>query len=255
MGVFTTAGELAAIRTSGRIVSEALDEVAAAVKPGVTTAALDAIAERAIVRRGGTPAFKGYRGFQHALCTSMNDEVVHGIPSPQRALQAGDIVGLDLGVIYQGFYTDHAATVPVGEVDVASQKLIAASREALTEAIKLVSPSLQLGTLGARIQATVERHGFAVVRDLVGHGLGRQLHEEPKIPNFGEEGTGAFLKPGMLIAIEPMVTAGKYPVQLDDDGWTVRTADGSRSAHFEQTVLVTNGRPEIITPYGPHLKH
>lgn len=254
MGVFMQPRDVAAIRQSGAILAAALVDVARAVAPGVTTEALDRIAASAIRQRGGTGAFLGYLGFPKTLCVSLNDEVVHGIPRADRRLQLGDVVSLDLGVVYQGIYTDAACSLSVGPADPATRRLLSVTREALRRAVAGLRPGQRTGDLGALVQAYVESHGCGVVRDLVGHGIGRQLHEEPKVPNFGTTGMGETFVRGQLLAIEPMVTDGDWRVSIAADGWTVRTRDGSRAAHFEQTVYLTDHGAEVMTPYGQDLE-
>lgn len=240
--------EIARIRDASRIVAEVLQEVSAAISPGVTTGELDRIAERATLARGAQAAFKGYHGYPAVICVSVNDEVVHGIPSPKRALRAGDVVGLDFGVCYQGYYGDAASTVVVGQAPTGrAAKLLEVTRQALAAAIAAATPDARIGDLGHAVQSLVERSGFSVVRDFVGHGIGRRLHEPPQIPNFGEPGTGVRLRPGMVLAIEPMVNVGGPEVRTLEDGWTAVTADGSLSAHFEHTVVVTEQGPEILS--------
>lgn len=240
--------EIEALRASGTILSQALQAVIKAVQPGVTAAALDAIADQAMRAHGGTPAFKGYRGFPASLCVSLNDEVVHGIPRAEVVVRAGDVVGLDGGVSYRGMFTDMATTVLVGRVSEQARRLVRVTRQALAAALRVTRASIRIGDIGAAVQAVVEAAGFAVVRDLVGHGVGRAIHAEPSIPNYGQRGTGAALSAGQCLAIEPMVTAGGYAVRTDADGWTVRTADGSLAAHEERTVLVTERGYELLTP-------
>jgi methionyl aminopeptidase len=238
--------EIARLRAAGRVVAEVLAELAAAVRPGVTTLELDALAERATRARGADPAFKGYHGYPAWLCASVNEEVVHGIPSARR-LAEGDIVGLDFGAVLEGWYADAAVTLPVGAVGEEAARLLEAGRAALASGIAAARPDARVGDIGAAIQASVERSGFSVVRDFVGHGIGRRLHEPPQIPNFGRSGSGARLRAGMVLAIEPMVNAGGFAVEVLDDGWTAVTADRKRSAHFEHTVLVAENGPEILT--------
>ena len=242
-----SADEVARIREASLIVHDVLQEVVAAVAPGITTLEIDRIAARATAARGAQPAFLGYHGYPAVICVSVNDEVVHGIPSPKRVLKRGDIVGLDFGVSYRGFYGDSAYTVPVGEPSPQARQLMDTTREALARAIAAVRPDARLGDLGFAVQALVEPRGYSVVRDFVGHGIGRRLHEAPQIPNFGAPGTGMRLRPGMVLAIEPMVNAGAAEVRTLEDGWTAVTADGSLSAHFEHTVAVTDGEPEILS--------
>jgi methionyl aminopeptidase len=241
-----TPAEVAQMRRAGELAAQALREVVQAVRPGVTGAALDALAERYIRAHGGTPSFKGYRGFPRSICLSVDDQVVHGIPD-DRPLRQGSVVSIDLGAEVDGFHGDVAVTVPVGEVDAQVERLLVVSRESLYRAIDAVRPGGRLGDVGAAVQRHVETAGFSVVRDFAGHGIGRALHEEPQVPNFGEPGTGIALRTGMTLAIEPMVNLGTYEVVLDADGWTVRTRDGRPSAHFEHTVAVTQRGADVLT--------
>jgi methionyl aminopeptidase len=239
--------EIVRLRAAGRVVAEVLAELRAAVAPGITTLELDRLADAAARRRGAEPAFKGYHGYPASLCASVNDEVVHGIPSATRVLAEGDVIGLDFGVVLDGLYGDAAITVPVGTVSDEARRLLATTREALAAAVAAARPERRVGDLGAAVQRCVEARGFSVVRDFVGHGIGRRLHEPPQIPNFGTPGTGPRLRAGMVLAIEPMVNAGGCEVDTRDDGWTAVTADGRLSAHFEHTVLITENGPEILT--------
>ena len=217
------------------------------VRPGVTTGHLDLLAEEGIRSQGGIPAFKGYRSFPKTLCASINDQVVHGIPS-NRVLKDGDIIGLDLGAIIEGFYGDGAVTVPVGTVSPQVEKLINITQEALAKGIEQAVVGNRLSDISHAIQCHIEKNGFSVVRDFVGHGIGRQLHEEPQIPNYGRPGQGPRLREGMVLAIEPMVNMGGYAVRVLDDGWTAVTNDGSLSAHFEHTVAIqSSGPPKVLT--------
>ncbi|MDI6713142.1 MAG: type I methionyl aminopeptidase [Anaerosomatales bacterium] len=238
--------EIEVMREAGRITASALRVVGEAVVPGVTTAQLDEIAAEHIRKEGGKPAFLGYRGFPATLCVSVNDEVVHGIPGKRR-LREGDIVSVDCGVVVDGYYGDAAMTFPVGQVSDEARRLMDVTRDALDAAIARCRPGMRLGDVGNAVQTVVERAGFSVVREYVGHGIGRSMHEEPQVPNFGRAGTGVTLKPGTVLAIEPMVNAGGYAVRSLDDGWTVVTADGSLSAHFEHTVAITEDGPSILT--------
>lgn len=247
MALLTSVSDIEQLRISGHILAEALAKTAAAVRPGLPTLELDIMAEQVIHQAGGTPAFLGFEGFPASLCVSINTEVVHGIPTASRQLAEGDIVGLDLGVNYQGFFTDAAVTVPVGRVKAEAARLIDITQRSLTTALAVVRPGGTIGDIGAAIQSMVEPLGLGVIRQLTGHGVGRAVHEEPKIPNWGRPGTGPKLQMGMVLAIEPMLTAGKYQVETLEDGWTVVTSDGSLAAHFEHTVLVTEGGVEIIT--------
>lgn len=239
--------EIALMRDAGRIVSEILDELEEAVGPGVSTWDLDQLAEGLIHKKGARPAFKGYLGFPCCLCASVNHEVVHGIPSKKRKLVEGDLMKLDFGVVYRGYYGDSARTVPVGRISEGARSLVDATRESLQKGIHSVRAGNRIGDIGYAVQSFVEPRGFSVVRDFVGHGIGKRLHEQPQIPNFGEPGTGMKLRPGMVIAIEPMVNAGTFQVEILDDDWTAVTMDRKLSAHFEHTVLVTENGPEILT--------
>ncbi|HYM92370.1 MAG TPA: type I methionyl aminopeptidase [bacterium] len=242
--------DLAVMRRAGEIAARALQAVVRAVRPGITTRELDRIAEDRIRRLGAEPAFLGYRGFPASLCTSVNDEVVHGIPGPRR-LHEGEIISLDLGAVLEGFHGDLAVTVPVGKVSPAVARLLRVTAEALEVGIRAVRPEGHLGDVSAAIQRYVETHGFSVVREFAGHGIGRHLHEEPQIPNFGRPGNGVALRPGMTLAIEPMVNMGTSEVVMDADGWTVRTRDGKPSAHFEHTVAVGDDGPIVLTGLPP----
>ncbi len=245
-----TADDLARMRDAGRVVRTVLDEVAAAAVAGVSTGELDRLAESRTRELGAVPAFKGYLGYPASICISVNDEVVHGIPSGNRVLRDGDLVGLDFGAILGGFHGDAAETVLVGQGSPEAQRLVAATRTALAAGIAAALPGGRIGDIGAAVQRSAEAAGFAVVRDFVGHGIGRKLHEPPQVPNFGEPGTGAWLRPGLVLAIEPMVNAGLPGVRTLEDGWTAVTEDGSLSAHFEHTVAVTEAGPEILTRSG-----
>ena len=238
--------DLAVMRRAGEVAAQALQAVVEAVRPGVTTRELDRIAEDRIRALGGEPSFLGYRGFPASLCASVNDEVVHGIPGP-RVLREGEIISLDLGAVIDGFHGDLAVTVPVGKVRGDIARLLRVTAEALEVGIRAVRPEGHLGDVSAAIQRYVEQHGFAVVREFAGHGIGRRLHEEPQIPNFGRPGNGVVLRPGMTLAIEPMVNMGTAEVVMDPDGWTVRTRDKKPSAHFEHTVAVGKDGPIVLT--------
>jgi len=244
--VLKSAAELQKMRLAGRIVAEILAKLEALVAPGVTSGELDRVAEQECLRLGATPAFKGYGGFPYALCASPNDRVVHGFPD-QRPLQEGDILSIDFGVLYQGFYGDAAVTVPVGRIDDRTRRLVTATRESLDQAIAKAVPGGRLSDISCAVQSWVEPQGFSVVREFVGHGIGRKLHEAPQLPNFGVSGQGPRLKPGMTLAIEPMINAGVPGVRILEDGWTAVTQDGQRSAHFEHTVAITEHGPEILT--------
>jgi len=238
--------EIERLRTSNLIVAEILQELREKVRPGVTTRELDSLCEQLSRRRRVKPAFKGYRGYPFALCTSVNGEVVHGMPS-ERPLVAGDIVSLDYGVNYQGYFGDAAITVPVGSVSAEAQRLMKVTEEGLYNAIRQAVAGNRLGDVSAAVQERVESAGFSVVRDFVGHGIGRSLHEDPQIPNYGVRGRGIELKPGMVLAIEPMVNEGSHQVKVLSDGWTVITEDGKLSAHFEHSVAITENGPDILS--------
>lgn len=238
--------EIDKLRASNVIVADILEEIKSQVRSGVTTLELDRIAEELCIKRGAKPAFKGYRGYPFSLCISVNSEVVHGLPS-QRTLMAGDVVSLDYGVLYKGYYGDAAITVAIGQISEEAEKLIKVTEESLYLGIDQARVGNRLGDISATVQGHVEKAGFSVVRDFVGHGIGRSLHEEPQIPNFGKRGRGVALKAGMVLAIEPMVNAGSYQVEVLQDGWTVLTADGKLSAHFEHSVAITDNGPEILS--------
>jgi len=240
------AEELEKMRRAGRVVGETLQILQAAVKPGVTTQELDEIAEREIRARGAVPSFKGYRGFPATICTSINSEIVHGIPG-QRALKGGDLIKLDCGAIVEGYHGDSAVTVPVGEVSQEALKLIETTDRSLQAGIAEAKAGNRIHDIGAAVQTTAEGAGFSVVREYVGHGIGRALHEDPPVPNYGKPGTGLKLEPGLVIAIEPMVNIGTFETRLLPDGWTVVTADGALSAHFEHTIAITENGPEVLT--------
>jgi methionyl aminopeptidase len=243
-----TPQEIEKMRRSGKAVRTVLEHVRSLVKPGVTTLDLEKAAEAKIAELGATPAFKGYRGYPCVLCTSVNDQVVHGIPSGEQVLREGDIVSIDCGVVLEGYYGDSAITVPVGtQVAAKTRRLLEVTQKSLETAIQVVRPGATLGDIGAAVQEVVEADGFSVVREFVGHGIGTRMHEDPQVPNFGQRGAGAKLRAGMVIAIEPMVNAGKPGVQVLSDGWTAVTEDGSLSAHFEHTVAVTEEGAMILT--------
>jgi methionyl aminopeptidase len=243
--------EIDFIRESCRIVGETLQLVKRNIKPGITTKELDIIAEEYILAQGGIPAFKGYSqagsfDFPGSICSSIDDEVVHGIPG-NRKLKEGEIISIDVGVIKNGFFGDAAISIPVGEISVEKQLLLDVTENSLYLGIEAALSNNKLYDISFAIQSHVEKHGFSIVRDLCGHGVGKYLHEDPQIPNYGRKGTGPKLKNGMTLAIEPMVNLGKYQVVVAQDGWTVLTKDGTPSAHFEHTILVNNGNPEILT--------
>jgi methionyl aminopeptidase len=244
--VCRSAAELERMHRAGRLVGEVLMTLAATVAPGVTTAELDEIAERKIVDAGAVPAFKGYHGYPASICASINEEVIHGIPS-RRALNEGDIISIDVGVSLDGYYGDSAITLPVGRISEDAAKLLRVTEESLYRAIEQARPGARVSDIGHAVQEHVEAHGFSVVREFVGHGIGQRMHEEPQVPNYGEPGRGPRLAEGMVLAIEPMVNAGKAAVKVLSDGWTAVTKDSSRSAHFEHTVAITAGEPWILT--------
>jgi len=251
MVILKSKDEIEKIRRACRIVAIALLELKSQVKAGKTTSELDQLAEKLILKLAGKPAFKGYRGFPATLCTSVNEEVVHGIPS-QRVLKEGDIIGLDLGAIVDGYYGDAAITVPVGgPIPVETERLIRVTEESLYQGIRQIGVGKRLSDISHAIQEHVEKAGFSVVTDFVGHGIGRNLHEDPQIPNFGEPGHGIRLRQGMTLAIEPMVNMGNNAVKVLEDNWTAVTQDGTLSAHFEHTVLVAESGPEILTRLSP----
>jgi methionyl aminopeptidase len=243
-----TPAQIDAMARAGQVLGRLFLEIESRVRVGVTTAALDAFAEDFIrSHEGAVPAFKGLYGFPGSLCTSINEEVVHGIPSADRRLRAGDIISLDAGVELDGWFADACRTFPVGDIDEPTQRLLSVTREALDAGIEQARPGRRLGDLGHAVQQVAEAAGFGVVRDLVGHGIGREPHEEPQVPNFGRPGRGARLQAGMVLAIEPMVNAGDIAIRTLADRWTVVSVDGSRSAHFEHTVAVTDNGPRILT--------
>jgi methionyl aminopeptidase len=242
-----SADELERMREAGRLVGEVLAELAGLVAPGVTTADLDAVAEKRIARAGATPAFKGYHGYPATICASINDEVIHGIPSGRRLLNDGDIISIDVGASLNGYFGDSAITLPVGQVSEEAATLLRVTEEALYKAIDRVRPGSRISDLGHAVQKHVEAYGFSVVREFVGHGIGQRMHEEPQVPNYGDPGRGPRLTEGMVLAIEPMVNAGKPAVKVLGDGWTAVTRDSSLSAHFEHTVAVTADGPWILT--------
>lgn len=247
MVVLKTGRELGIMREACRISAGALDLIGRAVEPGVTTAELDRIAEQYILSQGGTPNFKNYQGYPATACISINHEVIHGIPNKNRVLKPGDIVSVDLGAKFGGYHGDNAATFAVGDISPDAKRLIDTTRESLYEGIKMARAGGRIGDIGYAVQSYVEARGYSVVRDFVGHGIGTNLHEAPEVPNFGILGRGIRLLPGMTIAIEPMVNAGKPDVKVMPDGWTVLTKDGSLSAHFEHTVAITPDGPQIMT--------
>lgn len=240
--------EIELIRQSSLLVGKTLAEVARVIGPGITTKALDKVAEEFILDHGAKPGFKGYHGFPATLCVSVNEVVVHGIPS-HRELKDGDIVSVDCGVVMNGYYGDSAFTFAVGEVDAKVVALVETTRQSLEQALEKAVAGNRIGDIGYAVQSFVEARGYSVVRDLVGHGLGRNLHEAPEVPNYGRRGTGARLQPGLVIAIEPMINLGTKSVVQERDGWTIRTADRLPSAHFEHDVVVRQGHAEVLSTF------
>jgi methionyl aminopeptidase len=238
--------EIALMREAGRAVAQVLEILKKEIGPGLVIKRLDDIVRREFARRGVTPTFLGYQGYPARVCVSINDEVVHGIPS-SRTLKEGDIVSIDLGATYKGFVGDAAITVCVGKVSPEAERLVRVTEEALWEAIRAARAGARLGQVSAAVQAHAEQNGFSVVRDYAGHGIGRKMHEEPQVPNFGRPEQGPVLVRGMVLAIEPMLTAGDWHTKRDSDNWTVRTIDGSLAAHFEHTVAITDGEAEVLT--------
>jgi methionyl aminopeptidase len=252
MIIYKSPEEIDKMRKAGRIVAGTIDRVLASVRPGVSTAQLDEVAEAYIREQGATPSFKGYRGtFPASICTSLNDEIVHGIPSPKRIVVEGDVLSLDFGAIWKGFHADSAVTVIVGDPpSPEAEKLVRVTEEALEAGISQIRPGGRLSDIGAAVQQVAEGAGFSVVREYVGHGIGRSLHEDPQIANYGEPGRGPKLKPGLVVAIEPMVNIGGWETRVLADDWTVVTEDGSLSAHFEHTIAVTEDGHEVLTARG-----
>lgn len=245
MTVLKTPGELQLLHEANAIVHRVLDGIAERVAPGVTTLELDRWAEATIREAGGAPAFLNYKGFPATLCTALNDVIVHGIPDT-RPLEEGDILGIDCGVLFKGYYGDAARTFAVGSVSETAANLLRVTRESLDLAVEQIRVGHRLSDIGHAVQTHVERHGYSVVREFVGHGVGTSLHEEPQVPNFGRPGRGQRLRAGLVLAIEPMVNAGTHEVDVDDDGWTARTRDGALSAHFEYSVAVTDAGPWVL---------
>jgi methionyl aminopeptidase len=251
--IIKTEQEIEILREGGKRLAAILDKVAKKVAPGISAMELDEYAEQLIREGGDEPAFKGYQPSHHmepypaSLCVSVNNQVVHGIPKKEVILKEGDIVSIDLGLKHKGMFTDHAVTVAVGKVSKKDEELLRATKEALMTGIQAARGGARVGDIGYAIQSFVKKHGYGIVRDLAGHGVGREIHEDPFIPNYGKAGKGEHLVPGMVVAIEPMLNLGGDDTIVDADGYTVKTADGSKSAHFEHTVLITEGEPEILT--------
>ncbi len=248
MILLKTAKDLEAMKVAGRISAEAIKVARDQLRPGVTTAHIDEAVRKFIISRGATPSFLGYAGFPASACISVNDEIVHGIPGG-RLIEEGDIVGIDVGACYRGYHGDNAATFGVGKVSEEAQKLMTVTRECLERALAVAVKGNRLGDIGFAVQSHAEENGFSVVRDYIGHGVGKDLHEDPEVPNYGRAGRGIRLMPGMTIAIEPMINAGGAKVRVLGNNWTAVTADGSLSAHFEYTVAITESRPLVLTPW------
>ncbi len=247
MIIIKTQREIEIMRKAGRIVAGAHELVKKHIKPGISTLELDKLVYEYILSCNAIPAFKGYNGFPASICTSVNEEVVHGIPSSSVRLKDGDIISVDIGAVFDGYVGDGAKTYPVGQIDSEKQKLIDVTRQSFYEGIKYAKPGFRLSDISHAIQTYAESFGFSVVRDFVGHGVGKKMHEEPQIPNFGSPGKGPRLQKGMVLAIEPMINAGKYHVSILNNDWTVVTLDGKPSAHYEHTVAITDGEPELLT--------
>ena len=249
MIVLKSEKEIASIRKSCRIVAQVLGDLRSMIEPGITTRDLDTFAEKRAREMGAIPAFKGYRGYPASLCASINEEIIHGIPS-SRKLQDGDILGLDFGVVYDGYYGDAAVTYPVGEISLEATRLIEAAEKAFFEGYEKVQEGNRISDISHAIQSSVEAQGFSVIRAFVGHGIGISLHEEPQIPNFGPPGQGPKIKKGLVLAIEPMIAAGDWKIEIKDDNWTAVTKDKSLSAHYEHTVALTQQGAEILSMRG-----
>ncbi len=247
MIIIKSENEIDIMRKAGKIVGDTLRVVGEHIKPGVSTAYLDSIAEKFILKNNAVPGFKGYGGFPATICASINEEVVHGIPNAKKILKSGDIISIDTGAIFQGFYGDATRTFPVGEIDDTAKKLIDVTRQSFFEGIKFAKIGNRLYDISNAIQTYVETNGFSIVRDYVGHGIGRDMHEDPQIPNYGPKGRGPRLTKGMAIAIEPMVNAGDFRVKVLPNKWTVVTVDKSLAAHYENTLVITEDEPEILT--------
>lgn len=247
MIIIKTQREIEIMRKAGRIVAGAHELVKKYIRPGISTMELDKIVEEYIKSCNAIPAFKGYNGFPSSICASVNEEVVHGIPSSSVKLKDGDIISVDIGAVFEGYVGDSAKTHPVGQIDSEKEKLIKVTRQSFYEGIKYAKPGFRLSDISHAIQSYAESFGFSVVRDFVGHGIGKKMHEEPQIPNFGSPGKGPRLQKGMVLAIEPMINAGTYHVNILSNDWTVVTLDGKPSAHYEHTIAITDGEPELLT--------
>jgi len=239
--------EIELMKTAGTVTAEILNELSGFIRPGISTKDIDDFVEDYIIRNRMIPAFKGYNGYPASACVSVNQQVIHGIPSKKFKLYEGDIVSVDVGTIYRKYYSDAARTYPVGNIDEEAKRLIDTTRESFFEGLKFCKPGFRVSDISSAIQQHVEKDGFSVVRDYVGHGIGRAMHEEPQIPNYGFPGRGPRIVPGMVLAIEPMVNEGTYHVRSMPDNWTVETADGKRSAHYENTVVITEDEPVLLT--------
>jgi methionyl aminopeptidase len=246
MIIYKSREEIATMDRCNRVVAQILAELKGQVEPGVTTADLDRLAESMCKDAGVRPAFKGYRGYPCVLCTSVNEEVVHGIPSPKKVLKEGDIIGLDFGVVLDGYFGDAAVTVPVGRISREARDLLSVTRESMHKGIQAARPGKRLSDISVAVQTHAESHGYAVVREFVGHGIGTSLHEDPQVPNYGHPGSGPVLKEGLVLAIEPMVNVGGPAVRIHSDGWTASTIDGSLSAHFERSIAITEDGPLVL---------
>ncbi|MFY9397482.1 MAG: type I methionyl aminopeptidase [Desulfomonilia bacterium] len=246
MIILKTEQEIAVMREANRILAQLFEHIRSMVQPGITTLELDREAELFIHSHGAKPSFKGYRGYPATLCTSVNDEVIHGIPGP-RVLKEGDIISIDVGALLDGFHSDAARTFPVGDISPQARMLIEVTQKALDAGISQAIPGNHLSDISAAVQKTAEAEGFSVVRDFVGHGIGRSLHEDPQVPNFGRKGRGPVLMEGMTLAIEPMINAGTHEVVIQKDGWTAVTADASLSAHFENSIAITRNGPVVLS--------
>lgn len=246
MIVYKSLKEIEKIRAAGAIVKKTLNMISENLKPGITTGELDVMAEKLIRQHDAIPSFKGYNGFPSSICASIDDEVVHGIPGKRRLIE-GQIIGIDVGVLKDGYHGDAAWTFAIGEIDEETKKIMEVGKECLKRGVEQARIGKRLGDIGHAIQEHAESHGYSVVRDLVGHGIGKNLHEEPQVPHYGKLGTGIALKPGLVIAIEPMINAGVFQVNEKNDNWTIVTADGKRSVHFENTIAVTENGPVILT--------
>ncbi|MDP2684115.1 MAG: type I methionyl aminopeptidase [bacterium] len=247
MSLIKTPDEIKIIKQGGKILAGILKELTEQVEAGMSTMDLENYAQELFKQSGGSPSFQNYDGFPTATCISVNDEVVHGIPRRNKIIKEGDIVGIDVGLKYKGLFTDTAVTVPIGKIDKERKKLLKITQEALNIAILKAKPGNFIGDIGQAVQNYVEKNGYSVVRSLVGHGVGHEVHEAPRVPNFGEVGTGELLREGMVLALEPMVNIGTYDIIIKKDGWTIATADGSLSAHFEHTVAITKNGARILT--------